>query len=147
MEPTLRKKSSRIRPVQALRTRLDPGSKVLAAQDFRHAVQKDEEPVSDYMRVERCFQIAYGRDNFSAETREAILFGQLQDGLKFNIMKSPAVSGCQSYQDLKVAAKNEEKRLIELRRCQRYLSSQNHQNSPRKPKENAVNPSQAAEAS
>ena len=81
--------------VQALRTRLDPGSKVLAAQDFRHAVQKDEEPVSDYIqRVERCFQIAYGRDNFSAETREAILFGQLQDGLKFGIMKSPAVSGC-----------------------------------------------------
>ena len=74
------------------------------------------------------------------KTRE-ILFGQLQDGL----MKSPAVSGCQSYQDLKVAAKNEEKRLIELRRRQRYLSSQSyHQNSPRKPKENAVNPSQAA---
>jgi len=31
--------------IQALRIRLDPGSKVLATQDFRHAIQKDEESV------------------------------------------------------------------------------------------------------
>lgn len=46
---------------QALRVRLDPGSQVLAAQDFRHAIQRDDEPVSDCVRrIERCFQVAYG---------------------------------------------------------------------------------------
>ena len=94
--------------MQALRARLDPGSKVLAAQDLRHAIQKDDESVADYiLRVERCFQRAYGRDNLSAETREAILYGQLQGGLKFSIMKSPSVSGSQSYGELRMAAKNE----------------------------------------
>lgn len=107
--------------VQALWARLDPGSKVLAAQDLRHAIQKDDESVADYiLRVERCFQRAYGRDNLSAETREAILYGQVQGGLKFSIMKSPSVSGSQSYNELRMAAKNEEKRLMELRRRQQY---------------------------
>ena len=51
---------------QALHARLDPGSKVLAAQDFRHAIQKDDESVADFVRrMERCFQVAYGRDNLS----------------------------------------------------------------------------------
>ena len=51
---------------QALHARLDPGSKVLAAQDFRHAIQKDDESIADFIRrMERCFQVAYGRDNLS----------------------------------------------------------------------------------
>ena len=105
----------------ALRTRLDPGSKVIAAQDFRHAIQKDEESVSDFIRrMERCFQVAYGRDNLSVETRETILFGQLQEGLRFNIVKSPSVSGSQSYKELCMAAKNEEKRIAGLQRRQQY---------------------------
>ena len=58
---------------QALRTRLDPGNRVLAAQDFRHAMQKDGESVADYVRrLERYFQIAYGRDKLSVETKETI---------------------------------------------------------------------------
>ncbi len=32
---------------QALRTRLDPGNRVLAAQDFRHAIQREGETVAD----------------------------------------------------------------------------------------------------
>ena len=28
---------------QALQARLDPGNRVLAAQDFRHAIQRDDE--------------------------------------------------------------------------------------------------------
>ena len=108
----------------ALRARLDPGSRVLAAQDFRHAIQRDDEPVADYIqRGERCFQIAYGHDSLSLETRETILYGKLKEGLKFSIMKSPTVSRCQSYKDLRIAAKNEEKRLLEFWRHQQYLSS------------------------
>ena len=33
----------------ALRSRLDPGSRALAAQDFRHASKREKESVADYM--------------------------------------------------------------------------------------------------
>ena len=66
--------------------------------------------------MERSFQIAYGREQLSSETREAFLFSQLQAGLKLPIMESPAVSGSMAYKPLCVAAKQEEKRLLEL--CQ-----------------------------
>ena len=75
---------------RVLRTRLDPGNRVLAAQDFRHAIQGDTEPVADYIRrLERLFQIAYGHDKLAAETRETFLHSQLQEGLKYDLMKSP----------------------------------------------------------
>jgi len=35
---------------KAMRSRLDPCSRALAAQDFRHASQRDDEPVSDFIR-------------------------------------------------------------------------------------------------
>ncbi len=36
---------------------------MLAVQDFRHASQKDEETVADFIcRLERHFRVAYGRD-------------------------------------------------------------------------------------
>ena len=77
---------------QALRIQLDPGNRVLAAQDFRHAMQKDGESVADYVRrLERYFQIAYGWDKLSMETKETILFEQLQEGLSYDVMKSPSV--------------------------------------------------------
>ena len=105
----------------ALRSGLDPGSKALVAQDFRHALQSESESVSDYvMRLERLFQIAYGRDGMSIETREALLYGQLHEGLKINIMRSPTVSGAQSYKQLCTAAKHEEKWRTELSRRQQY---------------------------
>lgn len=105
----------------ALCARLDPGSKILAAQDFRHSMQKDDESVADFVRrMERFFQTAYGRDNLSVETRETILYSQLQEGLKYSIVKSPSVSGCQSYKELCMAAKNEEKRMAGLLRRQQY---------------------------
>ena len=45
--------------VKSLKSRLDPGSRTLAAQDFRHTVQADAESVGDYIRrLERNFQIA-----------------------------------------------------------------------------------------
>ena len=61
-----------------LRSRLDPGSKIMAAQDFRHASQEENEKVGDFMRrLEQLFKLAYGRDIISAETRGTLLYGQL----------------------------------------------------------------------
>ena len=72
-----------------LHRRLDPGNCVMALQDFRHALQKESEPVADYLRrLKRCFQLAYGRDNLKMETKETMLYSQLQEGLMFDL------SGC-----------------------------------------------------
>ena len=43
-------KNSFTKAVDALRKCLDPGSRILAAQDFRHAVQSEDELVADYIR-------------------------------------------------------------------------------------------------
>ena len=65
------------RAVVALHIRLDyPGNKVLAAQDFRHTTQKEEEGVANFIRsLEWTFKDAYGNDYLSQETREALLYG------------------------------------------------------------------------
>ena len=110
---------------QALRSRLDPGGRALAAQDFRHTVQGEAESAADFIRrLERTFRIAYGRDGMSGETRDILLHGQLQEGLKYDIMKAPSVSGAQTYKQLCLAAKNEEKRLAELKKRQHYSTPQ-----------------------
>ena len=95
------------------------GSKTLAAQ---HATQGTQEAVSDYMlRLEKTFKRAYGRDHMAEDTRNALLYAQLQEGLKYVLMKAPAVSGAQGYQELCIAARNEERRLNELNKRQQYL--------------------------
>ncbi|KAL5481622.1 hypothetical protein EMCRGX_G021819 [Ephydatia muelleri] len=110
-----------VQAVAALRTRLDTGSTTLAAQDFRHLCQDEKESVSEYIRkLERTFRVAYGRDNMSQETRDTLLLGQMQEGLKHEVMKAPAVSGATSYKELCVAAKNEERRLKELQKREHY---------------------------
>ena len=110
--------------IEALRTRLDGGNKTLAAQDFRHISQGNDERVADFIRrLERTFRVAYGRDPMSTETRDTLLHGQLQEGLKYELMRSPAVSGAQTYKELCLASKNEEKRLVELEKRQQYLKS------------------------
>ena len=107
----------------SLRSRLDPGSKIMAAQDFRHAAQEENEKVGDFIRrLEQLFKLAYGRDIISAETRGTLLYGQLQEGLRHRIMEAPAVSGATNYQALCLAAKAEEKRLAELKKRRQYRS-------------------------
>ena len=97
--------------VQAMKEVLGPGSKILAAQDFRHTTQEESESVSAFVRrLERTFRIAYGNDKLSTETRGAFLYGQLQDGLKHSLMNSPNVSGALTYKELVMASKNEERR-------------------------------------
>ena len=92
----------------ALHNRLDPNNRVLAAQDFRHALQRDTETVAEYIRrLEQTYRTAYGRDGMSSETRDTLLYSQLQEGLKYDLMRAPTVSGAQGYQQLCIAARNE----------------------------------------
>ena len=103
------------------RGRLDPGSKALAVQDFRHISQGDKEKIADFIsRLEHTFKVAYGRDPMSEETRDALLHGQLQDELRYELMRAPAVSGAQTFKELCLASRNEEKQLAELRKHQEY---------------------------
>ena len=88
----------------------------MAAQDFRHSIQKSGEAVSDFIRrLEKTYQVAYGKDDLNTATRDALLYGQLYEGLRYDIMLSPAVSGSQGYKELCTAAKGEERRLAALR--------------------------------
>ena len=120
--------------VKALKGRLDPGLRTLAAQDFRHTRQKEAETVTDFIgRLERIFQLAYVRDPMSQETREMLLYGQLQEGLRDEMLRSPAVSGAASYPELCMAAKSEEQRQAELKRRQQYRRAEQTKNDARTP--------------
>ena len=115
--------------VVALRTRLDPGNKTLAALDFRHIIQKETESVSDFIRrLEQMFQITFGHDPMSAETKDVLLYGKLQDGLRIDLVsKAPAISGAQSYQELCIA---EGRHLAELKRKKQYAQGESKQFQP-----------------
>ena len=111
-----------------------------AAQEFRHTMQGAKESVASYIRhLERAFRVAYGRDGVATETRDVFLYGQLHEGLQYEIMAGSAVSGAHTYKSLCVAAKHEEHRLEELQKRQRYQKSggtaENNPNKgpPRKP--------------
>lgn len=107
--------------VRALRERLDPSGKAIATQNFSHCSESENEPVSDFIRrLERTFRLAYGHDRMLAETRDALLHGQLQEGLRQHLMEAPAVSGASTYSMLCHAAKNEKRRQVELRKCKHY---------------------------
>ena len=137
-------RASFTRVIEALRQRLDFGSKAVAAQDFRHVMQHEAEPVADFVRrLERTFHIAYGRDHMSAETRDALLYGQLQEGLRLELMSAPAVSGARGYPELCIASKNEEKRLADLKRRREYAQSNQSSTQQRtKPKQSSSEPRQ-----
>ena len=82
----------------------------------------ESQSVAVFIRMlERTFQIAYGQDESIRDTRDTFLHCQLQEGRRYELMKSSAVSGAQTYQELCIAAKNEEKRLAELKKRHQYL--------------------------
>ena len=68
----------------------------------------------------------------SSDTRDTLLHGQLQEGLRYELMRAPAVSGAQIYKELCLAARNEEKRLADLKKRQSYLKDSNTQSLPTK---------------
>ena len=89
----------------------------MAAQDFHQSIQMASEGVADLIRcLENTYQIAYAEDNLNSATRDALLYGQVYEGLKYKLMQSPAVPGTQQYQELFMAAKGEEQRLAALKR-------------------------------
>jgi len=48
--------------------------------------------VSDFIgRLQQVFQDGFGKEHLSHETREMLLYGQLQEGLLYILMESPAV--------------------------------------------------------
>jgi len=55
------------------------------------------------------------------KTRSILMHGQLQEGLKYSVMSAPAVSGPQTYPELCLAAKNEERHRLELAKCKQYV--------------------------
>ena len=114
-------KGSYNRATATLKGRMDHGSMKLAAQDFRHAAQRVRETVAEFIHhLEKTFRRAYGKEAMTTETKDALLYGQLQEGLRLEIMQVPAVSGAQSYAELCVAAKNEQCRQDEMLKRQQY---------------------------
>ena len=113
---------------------MDPGAKTIAAQDFCHASQWEYQSVGEFIRrLERIFQIAHGEDILSTETRDTLQLGQLKDGLKFDIVKGPAVSCALTYQGLCLFTKNEEKHQAELRKHVQYKKDSLHNPAEKKP--------------
>ena len=124
-------KASYSRAVECLRLRLDSSSKTMAAQEFRHTMQKSGESVADFLRrLEKVFRVVYGRDKLGTETRDALLYGQLQEGLCYSLVQAPAVSGAQTYTELSTAARNEERRLAALERRQQHVQPPPRQSLP-----------------
>lgn len=70
--------------------------------------------------------MAYKRDYMSLENRETFLHSQLQKGLCYDLMKSPAVSGSQTCKEFFRAAKNEDKCQLELQCKQQYHRQPGH---------------------
>ena len=111
---------------QALTGKLEPVNKPLTAQNFCHISQGEQETMAEFIRrLEHTFKVMYGRDSMSQETRSVLLHGQLQDELKHDIIKVPAVSGAQNYAILYMASRNEDKRLSELHKRQQYQQTSN----------------------
>ena len=109
---------------EALCLRLDTASKTIAAQEFRHTAQREAETISDFIhRLECTFRTAYGRDAMSVETRDTLLYGQMQEGLCLRLMRGPAVSRAGTYQEVCIVARNEEKRPCRPEEEARVLSA------------------------
>ena len=115
-------KKSYSKAVGAWHVRLDPGSWILAAQDFQRSSQGDEENSVDFIcHLECIFNVVYGREDMSSETHAILLHGQLQDGLKQELMRAPPLSDARGYKEICLAAWNKEKCLAKLRKRQQYL--------------------------
>ena len=119
--------------IDALRSRLDSTNRTVAAQDFCYSIQRQGESVADFIRrLEKAYQLAYGKDSLNPAVRDALLYGQMYDGLRYNLMTGPAVSGAQNYRELCVAAKGEEHRLAALQQRHQMKPPSEPLNRPRK---------------
>ena len=100
---------------KALCDQLDLDGKAVAVQYFCHMSQGAGKSVADIVsRLEKTFRRLYGHENMSAKTRATLLYGQLHEGLRYNLIKASAVSGASSYTQLCITAGSEERRQNEL---------------------------------
>jgi len=61
----------------------------MAAQEFQHLSQEVNESVSEFIiKLERTFRTAYRKSRMTLESKEALLHGQMQEGL---LLKSCSV--------------------------------------------------------
>ena len=98
--------------VEALRARLDRRNPAIAAREFRSLLQAENESFLDFARrLESGYRMAHGTE-LTRETRDFLLFYQLQDGLLETVAQSPQVGVASTYQQLLDAAITEEKRLL-----------------------------------
>eukprot|EP00731_Ephydatia_muelleri_P026161 Em0018g261a len=81
---------------------------IFVTQDFCHLAQQHGETVTNFIHcLESVFRRASGREKFSVEKRDALSYGKLQEGLKYDPLKSPAVSEAHTYQELCISARNQ----------------------------------------
>jgi len=95
----------------------------MVAQDFCHMSQCTRETVAEFIsRLEKTFCKAYGHESITTETCNTLLHRQLHEGLRYTLLKAPAVSGASNCTQLhvSVATRNEEGRQTELARRQHY---------------------------
>ena len=101
---------------------------VLLHPESQSTKKKVSEKVNDFIRrIKKTFRRAYGHDLMLSETRDALLYAQLQEDLKYELMKALSVSGALSYQALCIVSKSEERRLAELQKRKQYQSPQPEQ--------------------
>lgn len=81
--------------------------------------------------LRRFSPLLYGREGTSKETREALLQGQMLEGLK-RLLRAPAVSGALTYSGLCLVAKAEERRLTALKKRQEYKDPMSVEIAPRR---------------
>ena len=83
---------------KAVDARLDLTNKTIAAQEFRHSTQRQGESVAEFIRrLEKAYQVAYGKDSLHKDVRDALLYSQLYDGLSYALMRGSSVSGARDY--------------------------------------------------
>ena len=141
-----RERSTLDSAVKSLRNRLESGAKAMAAQDFQHCAQHECEEVSDFIaRLEKTFCLRYRHEAMSKETQDTLLYGQLHEGPAIRIMEAPSVSGATDYSCLCVAARNEERRQIELQKRRAYQTSAlRHQHASLPPQSSTRHPQQGS---
>ena len=102
---------------------LGQGSRVMAAQDFRHTLQEEGKSVSNYIwGLERAFRIAHGSDEPYSESRNIFLFTH---AIKLEARSNAKPNCVRCLAESYIAA---DKRISELRTQQQCKQQRKHAN-------------------
>ena len=104
--------------LKMLYSRLNPGHKVLSAQNFRHTTQRKTESVTDFIRsLKWTFQIAYGQDGLTQEMRKPFCMARYRMVFVLTLCRIPLCPDrALTYRELRMAARNKEKRQVEMKK-------------------------------